>query len=257
MQNPANGFKWTTERGFRKNERKIKMTNIKIIMIGLYLIGGLLLNTSAEAGIMYEEITKTTYTTPDQTSKTTTTRTRYVIGTDAMKIEAMDEGETTILRKDKKLIWTIYKDGTYTEMTFDEVRQMVASADQFSQEAMRDVGAITTQKTNETDMVQNLNCRKYQVFQGDELTTEVWMTTDLKFDKNSQELLDIMKSFAPPVFDPITQLEGMPVRTLNKVTNEEIDIESITEITTIQLEVTPSAEEFDLPANLKKIQLTE
>lgn len=226
-------------------------TTVTKSLLRLMLVLFFTLPLKLEAGLRYTEEMNTVYYQGDQVIERETVQTHYLVSDQALRIATT--AEITIIRKDLGLIWTIYPDSTYTEMSFQDVQEMAQRSAASSTATNR---PITVTQTDETESILGYPCTKYQVYQGDVPASEVWMTAAIPLEPETLAMFDLLKQFAPPAFAAITQLEGIPLRTKNRLDIETYAVVSVTEVTSIETDIIPRSAMFELPPRLTKIELS-
>jgi len=256
----------------------------------LYLAGAVLatgmLASPARAGMvmMYEQ---ESYGRPGKETMA------VYLGKDRMRTETKGGGrdQVFIFRGDRKLFWMIdNKEGTYTEMTRDDVKKMNGKMDEARktyEEQMKNVppeqrkmmesmmkGRMPQQppktvyrKVASGVKVNRWVCDRYDGYLGKEKKEEVWAADPAQFDLRPEDfqvfddMRDFMEGFSKqsmPFFriekgggKKGSDLSGVPVRTIRYSKGEKRDRMELTEVQ--RKDNSPSV--FELPAGVRKKEM--
>ena len=194
-------------------------------------------------------------------------------------------GNVVIARLDKGLFWTLQPEKkTYTEMTFDDMEQMMTRASAKMDAAMAkmreqmknmpadqremmekmmagkmpgatDTKPIEVKSTGEKKTISGYACTKYSITSGGEVTSTMWITKDVKpfaslmndWKEFSRRMLAMTSRFAKGTADAYKNLDGFPIQTIMKIGNSEVT----TTVTTIEQRSTAD-NEFEIPAGYTK-----
>ena len=226
------------------------------------------------AGVVYEEVSEIKgmdFKIPgmEQTGKDI----KKIYVTSDKKKEASKDN-VTIIRLDKEVIWTYNAQaGFYTEMTFDNMRQLATAFTNPQMMAqMEEMAGKMEMETKSTGKKMNINgfdCEQVLITTksgGKSMVTEQWITLDVpsefvEFNRNFAARMK--KGVKPPKnLKDMGKKMGMDSRT-KKLVSEGLVIKTITdmggmksiiEVKNVRKTSIPS-KDFDLPGGLKKMPM--
>ena len=194
-------------------------------------------------------------------------------------------GNVLIARLDKGLFWTLHPDKkTYTEMTFDEMEQMMTKANAKMNDAMAkmrdqmqkmpaeqremmekmmagkmpgaaDAKPIEVKSTGEKQTIGGYACTKYVVTSGGEETSTMWVTKDVRpfaaligdWKEFARRMSAMNPRFTKGIADAYKGIDGFPMQTIMKLGNSEVT----TTVTTVEPRAMAD-DEFEIPAGYTK-----
>jgi GLPGLI family protein len=190
-----------------------------------------------------------------------------------------DNGEVTLLRVDKKMIYTVNaKEKQYSETSFNEVDSLVAkmssrtdAASAKMNERMKNLpeaqrkmmeqmmgGAgkeapAVTKNTGEEKKIAGYNCTKYIIMQGEKEVITVWETQDIKefagmrkdFEEFSKRMMGRMPGMGAAIGE-LMKLQGFAMET-------QFGTMMTQSVTSMEKKSTP-ASEFEVPSGYTKVK---
>ncbi len=198
------------------------------------------------------------------------------------------DGSVVIARLDKEVFWMLNPEKkTYSEMTFDEMENMMKKAGgkmdaamAKMQEQLKDMpkeqremvekmmggkmdaaAAVDApeqvRKTSETKTISGYNCTKYVASHGDKEIMTMWVTKGVRgfeplmsdWKEFAKRMSAMTSQSAKGIADAYKTIDGFPIQTTMKVMNNEV----ITTVTKIEQRSTPAGE-FEIPSGYKKVK---
>lgn len=197
----------------------------------------------------------------------TTTDTDYY-SNNAVKMSKSD-GTDTIIRFDTKTLVTIDNNKkTYTEMTFEQMQQMLskvtAQLGQNSEQleaAKKMMGlsdtSVSVSKAGAGETIAGYSTEKYLVTMGP-ITMEIMAAPSLKVPGAYYDVLKV-QSPANPIFDmnqlydEMKKIEGMPLKTITSVKMMNMEMKTSKVVDSIEKGSVP-ASEFEIPAGYTRVE---
>ncbi|MFQ5864562.1 MAG: DUF4412 domain-containing protein [bacterium] len=221
-----------------------------------------------------------TYTTSGDMSKISNQEKNTIyFKQNMMRVDQPQENNTTIIRLDKELLWDIDHDNkTYTEVSFQQMREGLQSAQKAMREAMKNMTPEQRQmmekmgmkmpgmpaqkqyklkKTGKKDKINGYHCEQYLLIKGDESETEeLWFTTDLggfqNISKMMAKMYEGLSGGMTDGLDKLAKVQGIPVKTVER-DGDEIEVTEVTKVNRTDVNKT----RFKAPANYKKREMAE
>jgi hypothetical protein len=233
-------------------------------LFGLVAAGGLVRPAAAQlAALMSQGLTVTETVTANGKTSTTTT----YFGGNATKRSSAD-GQDSIVRFDQEKIISIdNKKKTYSEITFQQLQDMMSKVgaampkDPEAVAAMQKImggssAPLTVTKQGAGETIVGYATERYLVTGPMEM--EIWAAPDLQIPA---AYYDAIKMRIPenPVFDmrkmydAFKQIKGMSLKSVMKMKVMSMNISTTTEVTSVKKGAIPPAT-FDVPAGYKLVQ---
>ena len=228
------------------------MNTRKILMAGFSVV---LLSTFAMADLYFEQ--KTTISgIMGQSPLTSQNRVWMTKG--LMCMEETSKGSRIIYKADTNSIIIIdFDKKTYSEFTAEDFKKMtnMLMAIMGQQGGVLDV---TLQKTGRTKKIGSWDCYEVTLTQqeGMKLKIEMWLTVDIQYDRTQyEEYQKILSSafLSQKVLDEWKKLEGFPIQTKTQMNFGQMQIETVSEVTSISYDPAPQ-DVFTIPAGFTEIE---
>jgi len=241
---------------------------LSLAIVGALSVNGLVpLATAQLSGLLSQGVTMTMTNTSGGKTSTTT---QYFSG-NATK-SATSEGTDSIVRFDQQKLITIdNKKKTYSEMTFQQMQEMMdkagAGMDSMSQDpaaaaALKKMmgggnsGPLTVTKEGPGEAIAGYATEKYQVTGPFDM--EIWAATDLKVPAAYFDAMKIRLPANPmfdmrKMYDAFKQIDGWAVKSVMTMKMMGRTITTTMEVTSVQKGAIPPST-FDVPAGYKLVQ---
>lgn len=199
-----------------------------------------------------------------------------------MKIHDVDEGELTIFRFDKGLMWEIdLNSKTYNEVTFAEMQAQMDQAKESMKEIQGELDSmspeqrkmmeqmmgdrlksmlgddggmqmeITAEYTGEKKTINGYSCKKVKYYMNGEPFTTVWLTDKYHLGHDLMDIYQKMGLVKGELSESVRKVRGFPIESDFKMQTGMGDIETKTTVTKIVTK-SLSDSEFALPKGLKR-----
>jgi hypothetical protein len=241
-----------------------------MFIFSIFILAPAGLSPDANAQIFSEDLTMHSTTTSSGMMGRgggTTTETDYY-SKNAVKM-ATSDGTDTIIRFDSKTLVTIdNKKKTYTEMTFEQMQQMLnklgaqlgQNAEQM-EAAKKMMGlsdtSVSVSKAGAGETIAGYSTEKYLVTMGP-ITVEIMAAPSLKVPGAYYDALKIQAPANPIIdmnqlFDEMKKIDGIPLKTLTSIKVMNMEMKTSKVVDSIEKGAV-AASVFEIPAGYKRVE---